>query len=164
MHIQYAAVLFLLLQSSTFILGEVFTALVDMEGLVSTELELVRHLDNYIQAEENRLKRLRGWVTLQPPSLQELGFTDFFFSLSFLEEYESIYQEASADVTTYLANPINAYLLVKRLTSDWRQVEGVMTQNVGPGRSPQPTSSFISHLFVVIIIFVYILFVVFREM
>lgn len=53
--------------------------------------------------------------------------------ISFLEEYESMYQEASADVTKYLANPINAYLLVKRLTSDWRQVEGVMTQNVGPG-------------------------------
>jgi prolyl 4-hydroxylase len=44
-----------------------------------------------------------------------------------------MYQEASADVSKYLANPINAYLLVKRLTSDWKQVEGVMTQNVGPG-------------------------------
>ncbi len=45
---------------SNAVFGEVFTALVDMEGLVSTELELVRHLDNYIQAEEIRLKRLRG--------------------------------------------------------------------------------------------------------
>lgn len=44
-----------------------------------------------------------------------------------------MYQEASADVSKYLANPINAYLLVKRLTSDWKHVEGVMTQNVGPG-------------------------------
>lgn len=56
-----------------------------------------------------------------------------FFCTRYLEEYESIYQEASADVTKYLANPINAYLLVKRLTADWKQVEGVMTQNVGPG-------------------------------
>ncbi|EFX85841.1 hypothetical protein DAPPUDRAFT_208740 [Daphnia pulex] len=102
-------VLFLLMQSNA-VFGEVFTALADMEGLVSTELELVRHLDNYIQAEEIRLKRLRGY----------------------LEDYESMYQEASADVSKYLANPINAYLLVKRLTSDWKQVEGVMTQNVGP--------------------------------
>lgn len=54
-------------------------------------------------------------------------------SIRFLEEYESMYQEASADVTKYLANPINAYLLVKRLTSDWRQVEGVITENVGLG-------------------------------
>jgi prolyl 4-hydroxylase len=56
-----------------------------------------------------------------------------FISNRYLEDYESMYQEASADVSKYLANPINAYLLVKRLTSDWKQVEGVMTQNVGPG-------------------------------
>ena len=59
MHIiTYIPAFFLLLQSHVF--AEMFTALVDMEGLVSTELELVRHLDNYIQAEETRLKRLRG--------------------------------------------------------------------------------------------------------
>ena len=40
--------------------AEIFTALVDMEGLIATEFELARHLDNYIQAEELRLKRLRG--------------------------------------------------------------------------------------------------------
>jgi prolyl 4-hydroxylase len=44
-----------------------------------------------------------------------------------------LYEEAAPNVGKYLANPINAYLLVKRLTSDWKQVEGVMTQNVGPG-------------------------------
>ena len=44
-----------------------------------------------------------------------------------------MYQEASEDVTKYRANPVNAYLLVKRLTSDWNQVEGVMTQNSGAG-------------------------------
>lgn len=50
---------FLLLQSHT-VSSELFTALVDMESLVSTESELVRHLDNYIQDEEIRLKQLRG--------------------------------------------------------------------------------------------------------
>lgn len=40
--------------------GEIFTALVDLEGLVATELELVRHLENYIQTEESRLHRLKG--------------------------------------------------------------------------------------------------------
>lgn len=55
----YIPTLFLVLQSHV-VFGEMFTALADLEGLVSTELELVRHLDNYIQAEESRLKRLRG--------------------------------------------------------------------------------------------------------
>lgn len=40
--------------------GEMFTALVDMEGLVSTEYELVKQLNNYIQEEETKLKQLRG--------------------------------------------------------------------------------------------------------
>ena len=53
------ALLLLLLQPQTAVC-EVFTALADMEGLVATELELVRHLDNYIQAEELRLQRLKG--------------------------------------------------------------------------------------------------------
>uniref|UniRef100_A0A0P5RN90 procollagen-proline 4-dioxygenase n=1 Tax=Daphnia magna TaxID=35525 RepID=A0A0P5RN90_9CRUS len=89
--------------------GEMFTALVDMEGLVSTEYELVKQLNNYIQEEETKLKQLRGYM----------------------EEYESMYQEAITDVSKYLANPVNAFLLVKRLTSDWKKIEEVMTQNVG---------------------------------
>ncbi len=40
--------------------GEIFSSLADMEGLVSTEFELMKQLDNYIQEEEIRLKRLRG--------------------------------------------------------------------------------------------------------
>lgn len=50
-----------------------------------------------------------------------------------MEEYENMYQEASADVSKYLANPVNAYLLVKSLTSDWKKIEGVMSQNFGSG-------------------------------
>jgi prolyl 4-hydroxylase len=41
-----------------------FTALSDLEGLVSTELELVRQLDTYIQEEENKLKTLRRYKIL----------------------------------------------------------------------------------------------------
>jgi len=35
-------------------------------------------------------------------------------------EYGKLYQSASQDVETFLSNPVNAYLLVKRLTSDWK--------------------------------------------
>lgn len=59
MKVSLSAIL-VLMQYNT-VLGEVFTALSDMEGLVSTELELVRHLDSYIQEEETRLRRLRGY-------------------------------------------------------------------------------------------------------
>jgi prolyl 4-hydroxylase len=56
-----------------------------------------------------------------------------FHHVRILEEYESMYEEASADVSKYLANPLNAYLLVKRLTSDWKKVEGVMSKNAASG-------------------------------
>ena len=54
----------LCLMQGCIVSGEIFTAVVDMEGLITTELELTRHLENYIQAEELRLKRLRGYVLL----------------------------------------------------------------------------------------------------
>ncbi|XP_046656313.1 prolyl 4-hydroxylase subunit alpha-1-like [Daphnia pulicaria] len=102
------ALILLVTQSKT-AFGDVFTAMADMEGLIATEFELVKHLDTYIQEEEKRMKQLRG----------------------ILEEYESMYQEAIADVPKYLSNPVNAYLLVKRLTSDWKKVEGVISKNAG---------------------------------
>ena len=49
----------LFLQSNV-VSDEMFTALTDMEGLVLTELEVVKQLDTYIQEEENKLKLLRG--------------------------------------------------------------------------------------------------------
>ena len=54
----------ILLLQSTVVLCEMFTALSDLEGLVSTELELVRQLDTYIQEEENKLKSLRRYEIL----------------------------------------------------------------------------------------------------
>jgi len=89
--------------------GEFFTALADMEKLVPTELKLIQHLEGYIKKEEDKLKRMR----------------------SFLAEYEGSYQEASKDTSKYLANPINAFLIVKQLTSDWKNVEKVMAENIG---------------------------------
>ena len=60
MKVSLSAILVLVMQYYT-VFGEVFTALSDMEGLVNTELELVKHLDSYIQEEETRLRRLRGY-------------------------------------------------------------------------------------------------------
>ena len=48
---------------------------------------------------------------------------------SFLEEYERVFKEAKDDVSKYLANPINAYVLVKRLTSDLSEMESVLSSD-----------------------------------
>jgi len=89
---------------STFTLsssGELYTALADMEELLDTESILLKSLDNYINLEEQKLETLRKK------------------SLEFKKEHEI----ASRDVSEYLMNPLNAYLLVKRLTTDWKNLE-----------------------------------------
>lgn len=52
--------------------------------------------------------------------------------------YAALYQQqhdiASEDIQTYVANPINAYLLVKRLTTDWKQVENLIAVDFGKGK------------------------------
>lgn len=50
-----------------------------------------------------------------------------------METYQQQNEIASKDVKQYVANPINAYLLVKRLSSDWKQIETLSNTNVGIG-------------------------------
>jgi hypothetical protein len=54
-------------------------------------------------------------------------------------DYAREHEEASPDVQGYLSNPINAYLLVKRLTTDWKEVETLMINDVGKGIIHQST-------------------------
>lgn len=48
-----------------------------------------------------------------------------------VEDYAREHEEASKNIQQYLSNPINAYLLVKRLTTDWKKVEELITEDVG---------------------------------
>lgn len=50
-----------------------------------------------------------------------------------MAEYEKEHNEAASDIAAYVSNPINAYLLTKRLTSDWRVIEQVMVHDAGSG-------------------------------
>lgn len=51
-----------------------------------------------------------------------------------VRQYQKEHREASTDISDYLSNPINAYLLTKRLTSDWRVIEDYMSYDVGGGK------------------------------
>lgn len=93
--------------------AELYTALAEMEELLDTETVLIVNLEAYISAHEQRLQFLRSRV----------------------QTYRREHSEASADIAVYLSNPINAYLLTKRLTSDWRSIEDVMSFDVGAGKS-----------------------------
>ncbi|KAI5754530.1 hypothetical protein M8J77_009273 [Diaphorina citri] len=104
----YPCLVAYLLSSLTVIQAELYTALADMEELLTTEVVLIRTLDQYIEAQEERLKMLKK------------------YSNGFKMEHA----EAAKDVPEYLANPINAFLVVKRLTLDWKQAEHYMKDHV----------------------------------
>uniref|UniRef100_A0A1B0CQR2 procollagen-proline 4-dioxygenase n=1 Tax=Lutzomyia longipalpis TaxID=7200 RepID=A0A1B0CQR2_LUTLO len=76
-----------------------------MEELLETEAVLITNLEEYIKAQEEKIQKAA--------------------------EYQSEHNEAAADITGYLSNPINAFLLTKRLTTDWKEVENVMLYDVG---------------------------------
>lgn len=42
---------------------------------------------------------------------------------------ESSHREAEKDVTKYMSNPLNAFVIIKQLTSVFHDVQGVLTTN-----------------------------------
>ncbi|XP_045113671.1 prolyl 4-hydroxylase subunit alpha-1-like isoform X2 [Portunus trituberculatus] len=87
--------------------GEVFTSMSDMSRLLTTEGEMIRAIENFIIAQEEKLQKLKKDLT----------------------EMERVHDVAAHSPEDFLANPINAYLLVKRLTVDWADLQDVMTDN-----------------------------------
>ncbi|GLG99303.1 Prolyl 4-hydroxylase subunit alpha-2 [Gryllus bimaculatus] len=71
------------------------------------------------------MTELEGYIAAQEEKLRVLK--------RHYSEYAKEHDEASQDVQAYLSNPINAYLLVKRLTTDWKSVESQMVKDVGEG-------------------------------
>jgi prolyl 4-hydroxylase len=106
-----AAILFLLSFCTSKVPAELFTAIVDLERLLETEKSIASLLDTYLQAEDERLAKLRF----------------------FRDNYHRIHTIASQDSESYLSNPVNAYLLVKRLTMDWKAVESLVV--TGPAET-----------------------------
>ncbi|XP_049773206.1 prolyl 4-hydroxylase subunit alpha-1 isoform X3 [Schistocerca cancellata] len=111
MRASVSVLLLVLLASNWEVEAELFTALADMEELLETEAVLMRTLEGYIEAQEEKMQRLRRHYA----------------------EYAKEHEDASRDIQGYLSNPINAYLLVKRLTTDWKAVEAQMVDDVGSG-------------------------------
>lgn len=106
-----SAVLLVLVLAASAARAELYTALVELEELLETEAVLMSELEGYIAAQEDKIRALKRHFS----------------------EYVKEHEEASQDVQAYLSNPINAYLLVKRLTTDWKSVESQMVRDVGEG-------------------------------
>ncbi|GMS95984.1 hypothetical protein PENTCL1PPCAC_18159, partial [Pristionchus entomophagus] len=90
--------------------ADLFTAIADMTKMLGSEADISTEIDRYIESEHARLDRLK----------------------KFAEEYSTRNAEAADVGPEFVTNPINAYLLIKRLTSEWGEVEKIMKQNEAP--------------------------------
>uniref|UniRef100_A0A8C4WCL1 procollagen-proline 4-dioxygenase n=1 Tax=Gopherus evgoodei TaxID=1825980 RepID=A0A8C4WCL1_9SAUR len=82
-----------------------------MTDLIYAEKDLVQSLKEYIQAEESKLSKIKSWA----------------------EKMDALTMKSASDPEGYLAHPVNAYKLVKRLNTDWLELENLVLQDSTSG-------------------------------
>ncbi|KAA0711024.1 Prolyl 4-hydroxylase subunit alpha-1 [Triplophysa tibetana] len=93
-----------------------FTSIGQMTDLLYTEKDLVTSLKEYIRQEENRLEQVKQWA----------------------DKVDSLTNTATQDPEGYLGHPVNAFKLMKRLNSEWADLESLVLKDT--------TNGFISNL------------------
>ncbi|XP_023285189.1 prolyl 4-hydroxylase subunit alpha-2 isoform X2 [Seriola lalandi dorsalis] len=96
--------------------AEIFTSIGQMTDLIYTEKELVQSLREYIKAEESKLAAVKSWA----------------------KKLDALTRVSTSDPEGYLAHPVNAYKLMKRLNTEWSELESLVLQN--------PSDGFISNM------------------
>ncbi|KYO20259.1 prolyl 4-hydroxylase subunit alpha-1 isoform B [Alligator mississippiensis] len=91
--------------------AEFFTSIGQMTDLVYAEKDLVRSLKEYIKEEESKLSKIKSWA----------------------EKMEAVTSKSTSDPEGYLAHPVNAYKLVKRLNTEWLELENLVLQDTTNG-------------------------------
>ena len=92
--------------------SEFFTSMANMEHLVKTEQYMLTTLKNYIKSEEDRITTIKNFMTRVENALQYVNDTD---------------------IGKYLGNPVNSYLMLKRFSVDWRNLESMLTTDYAEG-------------------------------
>ncbi|XP_050949077.1 prolyl 4-hydroxylase subunit alpha-2 isoform X2 [Labeo rohita] len=96
--------------------AEIFTSIGQMTDLIFTERELVQSLKEYIEAEETKLEAVKSWAN----------------------KLDTLTRASTSDPEGFLAHPVNAYKLMKRLNTEWSQLESLVLQD--------PSDGFISNM------------------
>ena len=84
---------------------DIFTAYNHMAKLASVELELHQALEDYISSEETKLMELRAFAKIIAAARQ-------------------LNSDATTTLPDYAANPIRAYLMLKRFVWHWKEIKG----------------------------------------
>ncbi|XP_062320275.1 prolyl 4-hydroxylase subunit alpha-1-like [Osmerus eperlanus] len=88
-----------------------FTSIGHMTDLLYTEKDLVTSLKDYIRAEENKLEQVKRWA----------------------EKLDSLTTTATLDPEGFLGHPVNAFKLMKRLNTEWGDLENLVLQDTSDG-------------------------------
>lgn len=88
-----------------------FTSIGQMTDLLYTEKDLVTSLKDYIRAEENKLERVKKWA----------------------EKLDVLTTTAAQDPEGFLGHPVNAFKLMKRLNTEWGELESLVLKDMSDG-------------------------------
>uniref|UniRef100_H2SB98 procollagen-proline 4-dioxygenase n=1 Tax=Takifugu rubripes TaxID=31033 RepID=H2SB98_TAKRU len=88
-----------------------FTSIGQMTDLLYTEKDLVTSLKDYIRAEENKLERVKRWA----------------------DKLDSLSTSATQDPEGFLGHPVNAFKLMKRLNTEWGDLENLVLSDTTDG-------------------------------
>uniref|UniRef100_A0A8B9G6R4 Prolyl 4-hydroxylase subunit alpha-1 n=1 Tax=Amazona collaria TaxID=241587 RepID=A0A8B9G6R4_9PSIT len=82
-----------------------------MTDLINTEKDLVVSLKDYIKAEESKLEQIKKWA----------------------EKLDQLTDAATKDPEGFLGHPVNAFKLMKRLNTEWGELESLVLKDMSDG-------------------------------
>ncbi|KAG1960417.1 prolyl 4-hydroxylase subunit alpha-2 [Pimephales promelas] len=91
--------------------NDFFTSIGHMTDLLFTEKDLVTSLKDYIKAEESKLEQVKQWA----------------------EKLDALTTTATQDPEGFLGHPVNAFKLMKRLNTEWGEVEDLVLKDMSDG-------------------------------
>ncbi|KAK1794362.1 hypothetical protein P4O66_011243 [Electrophorus voltai] len=91
--------------------SDFFTSIGQMMDLLFTEKDLVKSLKDYIKAEESKLEQVKRWA----------------------EKLDELTATATQDPEGFLGHPVNAFKLMKRLNTEWSEVEDLVLRDMSDG-------------------------------
>lgn len=88
-----------------------YTSIGHMTDLLYTEKDLVTSLKDYIKAEETKLGEIKRWA----------------------EKLDQLSETATQDPEAFLGHPVNAFKLMKRLNTEWLELENLVLKDMSDG-------------------------------
>ncbi|XP_012939002.1 prolyl 4-hydroxylase subunit alpha-1 [Aplysia californica] len=108
MHFSIKCVVVLLTQFVSVLRGELFTSNAHLQTALYAEKDIASLLNSYVEQEQMRLDKIKKLA----------------------DDYDTHSNTALENIDSYLGNPVNAFLLIKRFTLDWdRDVLPVVSNN-----------------------------------